>query len=862
MATAKARPVMGEQDAGGMRPAKMISISKTSLAGRTEMLDHVLDNMKVNSHAGILLTGSTGIGKTTFVRQLGRLLGMNVEMLEAPHVTEEHLINIPFIVFKPNGTKSRGQLSLDPNNVEVELAQSNLATVLRSYKPITDAQYLDNVRNFNANDMAMYQHMRGTEDAIPAELQEIRQRHRTILFLDEYWRQTSANVRNILRGILNGRIGNDRMPKGVYTIYASNLADVGQTIERTPTNADMLALKFKAPSKDEFFHNLLSTWAKSQKVKLDPMLINGFYKALEDQHISHDDVETEIRTSPRRLEQLMLYINANLPVTTKEQAKALFANVEANFSDETQTSSLHALFDSTLRNILKDMGSPHYQEKANPPTEWRDTLAQQVATQMKLGSARKYIPVVMGEHGIGKTKQMANIAHDLNLRLISIDCSTLSIDDITGTPIPRREVSEADESKLGVQFAEPALLKRIKNEAQEEARAFMQDPDVSDIDKQRWQSQEFQYLLFFDELTRVKSQAVFNSLRRVILDKSFNDQAAIPENMVVVAAMNPSDKGVVELTSHLKDAVDLISTSPSWEKFSEYMANDADAHLGTERFPEQVRKSAAEIVNGFSNQFGLRMEQPGVNRQARRFYIKVTPEETVYISPREYADMYAQLVTGINRAFSRLPPDPAEHENAIHSAVMKKLEMSLDHILENKHQVNSPQFMKAVSTWLASEIPNIMTKHRSNVGSLETMLDEVLAGTVKDLKDHPNIAAYLNNYNRNAFVEQMMDYFAKLGDRELKRYDLWAKDQVNAKTKEQGKMVVVDSLWSKVEAIHNEFVDVAEAYELDNDMIDALDNALLETLDGIMKQIKLPPKLAAEMAERGVQKMIKLKWSR
>ena len=840
----------------------MVSISKTSLAGRTEMLDHVLDNMMVNSQTGILLTGSTGIGKTTFVRQLGKLLGMNVEMLEAPHVTEEHLINIPFIVFKPNGTKSRGQLDLDPNNVEVELARSNLATVLRSYKPITDAQYIDNVRNFNANDMALYQHMGGTEDTIPGEIREIRSRHRTILFLDEYWRQTSANVRNILRGILNGRIGNDRMPKGVYTIYASNLADVGQTIEGIPLNADMLALKFKAPTKDEFFHNLISTWENSGKVKLDPQLVNGFYAALQDKHISHDDAETEIRTSPRRWEQLMLFINANLPVTTKEQASALFANVEANFSNETQVSGLHALVDSTLRNIIRGMGSDHYQEKANSPTEWRDTLAQQVATQMKLGGARKYIPVVMGEHGIGKTKQMANIAHDLNLRLISIDCSTLSVDDITGTPIPRRDVSEASDKRLGVQFAEPALLKRIKTEASEESKAFLEDPDVPDKDKEGWKKQKYQYLLFFDELTRVKNQSVFNSLRRVILDKSFSDQASLPDNMVVVAAMNPGDKGVVELTSHLKDAVDLISTSPSWEKFSEYMENDADAHYWLDRFPEQIRKTAASVINGFSSHFGLRMEQPGVNRQARRFYIKVTPEETVYISPREYAEMYAQLVTGLNRAFSRLPSDKSQHENAIHSAIMKKLEMSLDHILEHKHQVNSPQFMKAVSSWLGDEIPKIITKHRSNVGSLEVMLDDVLSGKVSDLQDHQNIAAYLNNYDRNAFVEQMADYFAKLGERELKRYDIWAKDQVNAKTKEQGKLVVVDTLWSKLEAIHNEFVNVTETYELDNDMIDALDHAILEMLDGVMKQIKLPPDRAAEMAERGVQKMLKLKWSR
>ena len=46
-----------------------------------------------------------------------------------------------------------------------------------------------------------------------------------ILFIDEFFRTGDKKIQNILRGILNGKLGKDELPGNVYIIYASNMEE-------------------------------------------------------------------------------------------------------------------------------------------------------------------------------------------------------------------------------------------------------------------------------------------------------------------------------------------------------------------------------------------------------------------------------------------------------------------------------------------------------------------------------------------------------------------------------------------------------------------------------------------------------------
>lgn len=828
-----------------VQPAREIKVQKFSvgspdLTSRISNIEHILDNMSHASGTSVLLGGSTGIGKTTMIKQLGKLLGLNVELVEVPHITEEKLINIPFVVYKPDGSKAAGTDSVNTDNASVEIARSHLATILASMKPVSDSEYMSNVKKFDANTKAMYNHLGGTETEIPDEIVEIRKKYRTILFLDEYWRQTSMNVRNILRNILNGRIGNDRIPRGVYVIFASNISDVGQSIENIPSNADFKTIKLKPPTKDEFFHFLTSA-AQAAGIQLHDVVLHSFYDAIDNKHISYDDITNEIRTSPRRWEQIVHYVNAAIPISSESEAKSLLANVKAMFRNEKATSELHKLVDEIVRKIIELSGTPEFKNvKANNDTEWRDTFEHQIAMKKKLGETRTYIPILMGPPGIGKTTEIHQIAERQNLLPIVISSDTLSADEITGIPLAKKDqVTEAKKqvnnkspdtksTRMGVTFSEPPLYIKIMQDAEEEKQAFLADPNISDERKAAWKKQHYKYLLFFDELNRVGSQNTFNNLRRVILDKSFNDQVKLPDSMMIVAAMNPSDLGVQELTHHMKDAVDLIQSEPSWSSFENYLRTSADGKMKLNKFPEVARQIAKKILTKFADTFSIKRQTENINLDSRKFYISLGEGNIVYISPREYASLYAELVAGISRALKK----KSDIQNSLSNVVFDKIDQTLETILQKYQIGESPHILLKIEGWVKAIIRKILEKNRT-APSLEHMLEKAMRNPQHHLADDPNFVRYVENFQPSKFTEEIHAYVTKLVNQERKKYEILIRDTVNKKQYLDGTVIILNDLVDKLYFIASEISIAVKKLNLSGDILDFLE----EEYDTIVKNL-------------------------
>ena len=841
-----------------------------SLTPRQRLMRDIMADMISPGNYRFLIKGDTGLGKTTMVELLAKLLGMNLELLEIPHATEEHLIQLPFVVFKATGGEDHGRISVKKNkdsgvdDVDIELARSHLSAKLRGFSPLPDDQYIAQQLKWSESDKQAYRAIGGEIGKISPKIKLARSRWHSIMFFDEYWRQTTPQIRNVLRDILNGMIGNDQFPEKVYVVYASNMQDQPGTIEEPSQNARMRAAEMPAPTAKELVDYLKG------RHNLKPAVVAAVQAELKDEHMSHNDEDAMVRTSPRRWEQVLLYINANVPPANRNDAAALLANLKHMFSNqENESSELWPLVEKIARRIIKDSGSSFHDVKSAGLGDWRQILDQQIATKMKIGSARKYVPVISGSPGIAKTAAMREIADKNNLVLIHISSPTLDSDSISGLPIPRRQrnVTEAEtlpdtQDRLGVAFAEPVLYKSIMQRAEDATKEFLADKSPEEVKK--WQTQTpYKYLLFFDEINRVKDNRTFNALRRVLLDKKFGDGRKVPDDMLIVAAMNPTDSKTLKLTSHVKDAIDIIGAVPSWKETKDWIQNHSDRRNAKNigHISDDLRGLAKKVVIEFAETFGQRFvdpDSPTASSDTRQFHVSIGPGQAIYVSPRDYDDLYKNIAAQLFNDLDLISNDEDERNRQLADIIYRAMHYQFDLILRHAKIDDAPEFMSSLKQWLEDSITQWLGES-SHTATMDQMLMAALKPGARHLAEDPNFINYIREFDRTEYEEQLTLLMDQLIEQEVNKYDLWAKEQSDARRREQGKTIVVNELWTKVQRLHTEVVDAAKEHDLQKgEWVDGFDTVLERTLAKIAKQVKLPEELRSQMVRKGVDMLHKL----
>ena len=829
--------------------------SSASFDQRINIAEKILANMKAKSQrigkSGILLAGDPGVGKTSFIRFFSLLTGIELITIEAPHITEEHIINIPFIVFDPV-TKSEKNASteFETSEYNVVLSDSHLFSSINAVRKIPDDKFLQSIYKAPADVIKVFEELGGDKDTIPEDIQEARDKFKVVLFLDEYFRQTSPKIRNMLRGILNGKIGSHDIPPDAFIIYASNIHDEG--VDDIPLNNDFHEIEFAAPNKDDWFAYIVAKFEKDQKVKLDQRVIQKFYDLLEEEDLNHNDMNHEVRTSPRRWEQLLLYINASLPVEDAKDAKSLLTNVKANFKNylSGEKSSLaEKVLDAVAQLIKETSNLDIASTDENDAEEWQDTLEHQIKQKMKLGEHRKYIPIVSGLPGIGKTTHATTIAKDLDLRYIYIDCSNLNPEDVVGLPLPKK--NNGDNKTIETQFSEPNLFHQINKDiekADKDHVAYLnhkfKGKEADDAIK-KYEKEEWKYLIFFDELNR-NSTKVFNGIRRLLLEKSFGGGYNLPEGAVIIAAINPHDHGAGEMTHHMRDVVDVIDSKADFSMTKKFLENMPFATIKNEKTKETVY----DILLKFVDKFRVKTPTSHISNRQRSYYLDVGASPA-YISPREYSDLYANAVIDFDQKLNRLlkRKNVADMTNDQIAATEAKLRGSLydsfSHKLSNiltKQQIQAPEFMHDIETWFmhSQEIDfgeGLYYKKAATV-SIESILKDYFDNPEDDkhLADDMDFKSFIENHDPHKFKEELANFLLVQFEK-----DDDVKDKLIAK-KHKGKVVKDEQIAfeeeevSKFEHLIREMVNAIEIHHLSSDHREIIRLSVREALKRIKEK--------------------------
>ena len=790
-----------------------------------DLMVDIVDNMLSGANKRIMIGGSTGLGKSSFVNQFAKVFGFPTIIVEIPHVVEEQMINIPFVVFDKNGQSSQGydtvNIEKEGSSPRVELGTSYLATKLAQLTKSSDSEYRTKVNTYDSSLKGLIQQF---EQEYPGTIAKVRQKYDRILFLDEYFRQTTPAIRNILRNILNDRIGNDVVPPGTYVMYASNLEDVTGSIDVQSAHTTFLQKKFKAPTKSQWLQYTVSQ-ALKKNINIKQEVVDAFDLAVQDEHVSYDDLNLEIRISPRRWSDIFTYINNAFPFKSPDELGVLKTTIKRQFqSDKGETTDLYNVVDALLARLAVKSNIDPKQVREVSPEKWRQVLAQQVMTVIETKGLKKYIPVIQGLPGVGKTAIGETFEEPpYNMRFIPILATTLSRDSVVGIPLPNQ-----GDKKTGVAFSKPELAILIEDQIKAANESYFKD--LQNLEQngelgnrtaveiyKEFQSQPYRYMIFIDEINRVKDVAIFNSLRRLILEKEFNDQYKLPQGSVVIAAMNPSDLGTIPMTGHFRDAIDLIDVQPNWKDTLTFLKKTVVPNLKQSNNSSDIALTTAmEIVEDFPANFALSRR-----RTAKEFYISIGGDQEVYLSPRDYDNLFKELVAGINRVTDSLKSQiqkgkkfaPEEVNSQIIRAVYSKFQSTFDDIFYKEGMDTPPGWDDRIQKFLQDKVNVSMQMKTSEVG-LTSLLNDIVSGTTV-LKDDIDFDNYMTKYMPATFQKEFDQYLHSM----FKKSNDIADNMTNLK------VIVTQIKEAIVEGDHNP------------DMLNRIENAIHEIFNETLKGV-------------------------
>lgn len=674
-----------------------------------------------------ILIGEPGTGKTTFVKFFSKLIGLPLVLIEVPHISEEHLINIPFLVINKEDSILNSEL-LD-SDFKLVRAKSVLSTTLSKLTPHNSINHKFELKK----DPLLLEIYEENKEKI----EQIRKNFNSIMFFDEFYRARSVRITNILRTFLNGKIGLDDIPDGVYTIYASNMNNIeDQGLNEIPINHQFKSINFDTPKMKDWYKYI----EQKHKEELDIQVIESFKRNITNDKIFEYDIESEVRISPRRLEEIVIYIN--------ELYKGKYDIVHAKEFIHTNTTNYINLKTTKKKEIFDTIIKELFEE-SNKKILWIDSLKNQIQIKEMIGPNRHYTPCLSGSPGVSKTSMVKQIGEELSMNVISIDCSPLNPEDTIGIPNVKGDNVEKQE----VFFTEPLLYSII----------------MEGYNKHKG-NKRYNHILLLDEINRT-TPAVFNAIRKLILDKEINEDYRLPRDVIIVAALNPHGEGTNELTPHLKDVLDIIPAKPLFQRNIQYLDTfDFVKELKTQsgiNGKDYVRNLFEKISLRFGAQddnYGNELENP----EERVFYWLTINNNVIYVSPREMTAISVNLLYGISEyikeakydQFERYTPQEyKEHEQNLKSIMHGVLKENLGFIL-TKHSIEKKEAENTIKLYMNHLIKN----EHEQFKLFENIYSEINIGLMKMLA---NIDFEINKIEKSTFIFNVNNYIQNTENKEL-----------------------------------------------------------------------------------------------
>jgi hypothetical protein len=384
---------------------------------------------------------------------------------------------------------------------------------------------------------------------------------------------------------------------------------------------------------------------------------------------------------------------------------------------------------------------------------------------------------------------------------------------------------------MEVSFSMPQLYQQIMEDIKREDEAHIKTLDAAG--KKAYSKKKFKYMIFFDELNRT-SIKVFTGLRRVLLEKDFGDGLELPEEAIMVAAINPSENGkdrVHDLTLHMRDVVDVIDSAPSWKKTQKYIEG-----MKMDVSPLAKLVSVNTLIKMFT---ALKSHDSSIPADQKPFHIGLG-DSSLYVSPRQISHMIAITATKLDMKLSRikdlLTSDDMKDKDAAFKVITDSLYSTIKGTLDNslhKQGIDATEFMNDLREWINNNLDAEGLFHKkTKTKDLESIVGPYFADPKKDLTREIELINYVEGHDLHNFTEELSAFLSaaiKADEAHL------SKTTHNSRSFADGKISEDESvLVSNIEHFITSIVLAFKTNEVSNEMLEgvrvAVTNALRATL--------------------------------
>ena len=582
---------------------EFIKINKTN--GIFEQtLKKILDYMASSIYGEtmpVLLSGQEGVGKTSLVKELSQLLGL------------------PLFIIEGSVSNSKNIKYTTVNINDSDLGEDLISQITKA-KKLDQEKYINQLKN-NKN---FHSQIKKSANLIKL----IRDHYDSILLVDDCFIMDESILRNIAK---NRKIGKNKIPDKVYILFAST---IDETV-KIPMDLDFFQVNLNKITKDEWFYYFKNKFIDNEeiakRVNIKPEVFNNFYETLNNEDINYHDKYINIRISPRKWEQLLLYINTSLPVKNKYEAQTLVANVK-NFFKNYHTGIVSHLFNKilyTLTQIINQTGNFNFSAYELDVSDkwididgnyhyklqlfnWKSILKQQLQTKIKLDSNSKtedelikLTPIIHSFIPSLTIKQdLEEIAKEFDLELIfeSIyDAKSLS-----------------------------NIIQNIKTPTKVKGKG------------------KYKYLIVLDEIYNIENNEFFYQLKYELLNKP-----EILDDVLIVLTLDSYIGQLPKLAANqtLINIANVIESRPNWEDLEKHILKNTNKEY-IEKLGFDLEKAVFEAlkliflnVKLIDNFYGR-----AVTDEESLFYLQIGYNK-LYIPPKR---LYNSTKSLSNAIFNRL----------------------------------------------------------------------------------------------------------------------------------------------------------------------------------------------------------------